>query len=123
MIVPGHAERCGFTQDVIAVGELPVPAVAVRAVQAAVGEAVANSLRHAGPGHVSRCIRGHVAAGRIAISVIDDGAGFDPRKVSSRRIGIALSIKERMRHLPGGLAEVESMPGRGTTVRIGWQAS
>ncbi|WP_278313099.1 sensor histidine kinase [Lolliginicoccus levis] len=122
LIVPSHAVASGFANDVVATGDLPIPALVVHAVQAAVGEAVVNSLRHAGTGPVARRISGHVAPGRITVSIVDDGAGFDPRTVPPRRIGIALSIKERMRTLPGGIAEVQSAPGQGTTVRIGWKA-
>jgi signal transduction histidine kinase len=47
--------------------------------------------------------------------VTDDGCGFDPRRLSTDRLGLA-GISERV-HLLGGAVEIETSPGAGTTVR------
>lgn len=51
------------------------------------------------------------------LSIIDDGVGFDPleRKTDRGTLGL-VSMKERAYLVHGGL-EVESQPGRGTSVR------
>lgn len=95
-----------------------IPADAVRAVGAAVAEALRNCLRHAEAPH--RGVSGEVGPDRIRVAVHDDGAGFDPAAISSHRLGIAISIRGRMARVDGGSAEIDSAPGEGTTVRIGW---
>jgi signal transduction histidine kinase len=54
--------------------------------------------------------------------VADDGRGFDPAKVPAHRLGLAVSIVERVRRLPGGDVEVRSRPGAGTRIHLSWQA-
>ncbi len=100
------------------IGQLP--AEVVRALGAAQSEALRNSLRHAGP-QARRSVMVSVQATGLDIAVRDDGAGFDPSEISPRRLGIAVSIRRRMARLPGGWAAVQSAPGAGTTVGVGWQ--
>lgn len=108
----------GFDGDV-------VPAEAVRALAAALGEALRNSLRHAGPSARRTLVLAVASSGPldVIVTVRDDGRGFDPADVSPRRLGIAVSIRRRMARLPGGWASVQSKPGGGTTVRLGWRAT
>ena len=75
-----------------------------------VQEALNNSSRHASARNVEVVVtrNGH----RVAFSVRDDGAGFDPRLV--RGLGL-LGMEERVRRL-GGLVRIDSQPGRGTMV-------
>jgi signal transduction histidine kinase len=47
--------------------------------------------------------------------VTDDGCGFDPRRLAHDRLGLA-GISERVRLL-GGVVEIETGSGAGTTVR------
>jgi signal transduction histidine kinase len=54
------------------------------------------------------------SAGRIVLSIQDDGAGFDSHRI--RGLGL-LGIEERTTHL-GGSFEIQSHPGRGTNLRI-----
>ncbi len=87
----------------------------------ATGEAVRNVLRHAGEAaaaHVS------IAAGptNARIVIRDTGAGFDPTRVADRRLGIRVSIEQRMASVLGGEAAIASTPGRGTTVTLTWTA-
>jgi signal transduction histidine kinase len=79
-------------------------------------EALHNALRHAGARRVE--VRLDEDGDRLALSVSDDGAGFDPEDVAlrSRRLGLT-SMEERAREL-GGRFEIESAPGEGTTVRL-----
>jgi len=76
-------------------------------------EAVHNAARHAGASRVRLAVL--VEADTVTLEIVDDGAGFDP--VSATRAGVGLaSMRERMSMLDGTL-ELDSTPGRGTTVR------
>jgi signal transduction histidine kinase len=88
-------------------------------VDAAVGlfrvaqEALRNVARHAKASDVRVALHG--GNGRLVLAVRDNGAGFaDARKEGGASLGIA-SMRERMRLLDGAL-DVDSAPGRGTTV-------
>ncbi|WP_415972031.1 ATP-binding protein [Rhodococcus sp. 077-4] len=94
------------------------PADAVRAIAAALAEALRNSRIHAEASH--RSVAVELAASSMRITVQDDGIGFDRRSVPSHRLGVAVSIEGRMRQLDGGSAEIESSSA-GTTVRLGWK--
>ena len=54
----------------------------------------------------------------LQATVADDGAGFDPSdpRIRARRLGIT-SMEERAERL-GGRLEIDSAPGRGTTVAL-----
>ena len=76
-------------------------------------EALSNVVRHAGASAA------HIALRRMdagwALSVRDDGGGFDPaRSSSARSLGLA-SMRERV-DLVHGTFDIESGAGRGTTV-------
>jgi signal transduction histidine kinase len=83
-----------------------------------------NSLQHAGTSAetITRqlVIAGHGDEG-VAIDVVDDGAGFDQRRIPTERLGLRVSIKERVAQA-GGLVTIDSAPGEGTAVRIRWPA-
>jgi signal transduction histidine kinase len=57
----------------------------------------------------------------VEVTVLDDGQGFDPAAVRPGRLGLSVSIVERMEALPGGRATIVSRPGVGTRVSISWQ--
>jgi signal transduction histidine kinase len=79
-------------------------------------EAVHNALRHGSPRTVTVDLAdGAGRAGEVALTVTDDGAGFDPA-AARRTLGLA-SMRERAR-AAGGRLEVDSRPGAGTTVRL-----
>ncbi len=77
-----------------------------------VQEALHNCARHA----VARAVRIQVAqeTGRIHLSVVDDGQGFDSSHV--RGLGL-LGMEERVLHL-GGRFQLFSEPGHGARLRI-----
>lgn len=101
--------------------EALVPATVVAAFAEATSEAIRNALRHAGEG-AEPAVAIDVLAGEVTVTVDDAGAGFDASRVPDRRLGIRVSIAERMALLDGGSAEVLSKPGNGTTVTLKWSA-
>jgi signal transduction histidine kinase len=74
-------------------------------------EALNNAARHSG-GHRA-WVKLEQTADHIAISVRDDGRGFDTRK--TRGLGL-LGMEERVRRL-GGKLDITSHPGGGTVLR------
>ena len=96
-----------------------VPRDVVAALSEATEEAIRNSLLHAGD-DVARSVTVSVADTGVEVVVADDGRGFSPRDVPQRRLGLRVSILERMRSLPGGNATVRSRPGAGTRVSLHW---
>lgn len=117
VITPGAEVR------VVIAGRPEIPAEVSRAIAEACGEALRNSVLHAPPGREARrSVRGRIAPDAVDVSVDDDGEGFDLGKVPPHRLGIARSIVERMRAVPGGNARVRSAPGAGTTVTVSWHA-
>ncbi|HZL57498.1 MAG TPA: sensor histidine kinase [Bryobacteraceae bacterium] len=77
-----------------------------------VQEALQNVARHSGATHAR--IGVSQAKGTLALTVEDDGSGFDPKR--TRGMGL-LGMEERVRQLKGRL-EIQSEPRKGTTVRV-----
>ena len=82
-------------------------------------EALTNVARHSGATRVSVLL--HQAGDGCRLTIEDDGAGFDVAAVRSRGsaargLGL-LGMSERAR-LVGGTIEIESAPGRGTSVFV-----
>ena len=102
-------------------GAWTMPAQAAEAVYAAAVQAMVNSIQHAGRNDsVSRwlSIRGHQSRG-IEIEVGDTGAGFVFIEVPNERLGVRVSIIERVANA-GGVAEIDSVLGEGTVITISW---
>ena len=60
--------------------------------------------------------------GGCVIEIADSGVGFDPAAVPSERLGLRISIRERVAKA-GGVVQVNSGPGRGTSILIEWPLS
>ena len=79
-------------------------------------EALNNVARHAGARAASVTLR--QMDGGLLLAVRDDGVGFDPENPrKGMRLGLA-SMRERVRLVHGTL-DIESAPGRGTTI-VAW---
>jgi len=79
-------------------------------------EALTNVRRHAGAGSAEVTLR--AAGDALEVTVCDDGRGFDPTHVSRGhwpQFGLQ-AMRERAESV-GGTLELESGPGKGTTVR------
>jgi signal transduction histidine kinase len=83
-----------------------------------VQESVTNALRHAGAPRIRVSIARSATA--IALSVADDGQGFDPgtldEAAANGHLGV-LGMRERIR-ARGGRFTLTSAPGQGTTVEV-----
>lgn len=83
------------------------------AVRGCVAEALANVAKHAGTDRA--VVFAEADAGRLVVSVSDEGVGFDPEHVTER--GIAGSIRRRVDEL-GGSTSITARPGTGATASI-----
>ncbi|WP_159604487.1 sensor histidine kinase [Agromyces humi] len=113
-----------FTVRVVNAGGVELPVEAVEALYTASVQAMVNSMQHADePGRATRRelrIRG-VRAGGCVIEIADNGAGFERSSVPDERLGLRVSIEERMANA-GGSADIASAAHHGTTVTIAWPA-
>ncbi|OXM69804.1 histidine kinase [Amycolatopsis vastitatis] len=108
--VTSLAERCPVPASVSA-AELPrLPAAVEATAYFVVAEAITNVLKHAGATRIGVCLAAD--AGRLTVSVRDDGAGCGTPCGGSGLDGLA----ERVRALDGRL-EIHGGRGAGTTVR------
>ena len=120
--VASSAQAVGARFDVRLSGltDLAMPLAAAEAVQSAATQAMVNSVQHAGAASRWLEIRGTGPAG-VIIEVGDDGAGFVADEVPTERLGLRVSIVDRVMKA-GGHAEVDTQPGEGTVVTIRWPA-
>jgi signal transduction histidine kinase len=91
--------------------DAPVEHAVLRVVQ----EALGNAVRHGEPHAIE--LRVAETDGQVAVTIQDDGHGFDPSKAAERHgMGLAL-MRERVSEL-GGTVEILSAPERGATVKV-----
>jgi signal transduction histidine kinase len=107
-----RAHRRAIELDVA--GDCAVPARVEADVFRIAQEALHNALRHASAERI--VVRLRCEDERVELAVVDDGVGFDPAVVRSRRLGLT-TMAERARAIDGAL-DVASAPGAGTTVRL-----
>ncbi|MFG1666578.1 MacS family sensor histidine kinase [Streptomyces sp. Y7] len=99
---------------------VPLAPAAARELAAAVGAALDNVRKHAG-GDARAWILVEDEPGEVIVTVRDDGPGIPEGRLAQAegegRLGVALSIRGRLRDL-GGSAELISVPGQGTEVEL-----
>lgn len=91
----------------------------VAALTDATAQAIANSMQHAGRGS-SRLLRLKASAREIKIVVKDDGVGFWPSRIPKNRLGLRMSIVNRVESV-GGKVFIDSKPGHGASIVMEWQ--
>ncbi|HEV2780312.1 MAG TPA: DUF5931 domain-containing protein [Actinophytocola sp.] len=93
-----------------------LPAACVAELESLVSEALANVERHAGP-HAKAWVLVEDLGSEVVVSVRDNGAGIPAGRIEAAeaegRLGIARSIKGRVRDL-GGTVTLDTAPGAGT---------
>lgn len=95
-----------------------VPEAVATALSEAMLQAIANSQHHAGAGANRELhLKGHKNGLKIVIK--DDGRGFRMSRVPKNRLGIRVSIVERVESV-GGRAFIDSRPGAGTNIILEW---
>jgi signal transduction histidine kinase len=94
---------------------LPLAAAQATALYRFAQESLNNVGRHAQAAHVTITL--FATDGEVTLEIADDGVGFDPRMLDTAP-GFGLrGLVERAQSL-GGWAEINSAPGRGTTVML-----
>ena len=107
------------------VGLGSVPLQCSEAVYSAAMQAMVNSLQHAGTGddvHRWLVIESADDGGGIRIGIGDDGSGFAFDTMPSERLGLRVSIIERVANA-GGSVEVDTGIDRGTVIWITWPSA
>lgn len=117
LLAPHAGSRVSFAEPGTPV---VLPAPAARELAAAVGAALDNVRKHAGEG-ASAWILVEDWGDEVIVTVRDDGPGIPAGRLDQAegegRMGVALSIRGRLRDL-GGSAELVSVPGQGTEVEL-----
>jgi len=101
-----------------ATGPIWLPAHHVEELAAAVRQALDNVVEHAGAARVA--LFAEEDGGMVAVTVRDDGRGFEYDETAlaaAGKIGLAKSIRGRVEQL-GGRVRVSSRPGAGTEVEL-----
>jgi signal transduction histidine kinase len=99
-------------------GSIWLPGPTVSEIDAAVGQALENVVRHAGATRAS--VFADEGGGWVVVSVRDDGAGFafdEHRLRENGRAGLLKSVIGRIEDL-GGRVRIESAPGAGTEIEM-----
>ncbi|WP_225842539.1 sensor histidine kinase [Streptomyces albus] len=96
---------------------VPLPAPHRTALLRIAQSALSNTVRHAAARHAEVTLS--YLGDRVAVDVVDDGAGFDPERTGTPNPGTGgfglPAMRARVRAL-GGTLIVESAPGRGTAL-------
>jgi signal transduction histidine kinase len=98
-----------------------IPLAAAEAVHAAATQAMLNSAQHAGHPRSRWVSVRSIAPTGIVVEVGDTGSGFVLDEVQAGRLGLRVSIVERVLNA-GGAAEIDTQPDEGTVVTIRWPA-
>src|SRR5690606_6893482 len=109
------SEPISVDDDGVRPGRIPV--AVGEAVYSAAVQAMVNSLQHGGT--AGRCVVVRGGSSEVTVEVGDDGCGFDPDAVPTERLGVRVSILERVASV-GGSAVIDTAPGTGTVVALRW---
>ncbi|MFG2448811.1 MacS family sensor histidine kinase [Streptomyces sp. M41(2017)] len=117
LLAPYATARVTFSEPGAPV---PLTPAAARELAAAVGAALDNVRRHVGA-DARAWILVEDEPDAVVVTVRDDGPGIPEGRLAQAegegRLGVALSIRGRLRDL-GGTAELVSVPGQGTEVEL-----
>ncbi|TFB66964.1 sensor histidine kinase [Cryobacterium sp. Hz9] len=108
-----------FTVTELCVEGLTIPEYAAEALYSASVQAMVNSVQHAGPAKSRRLTVGGNDQSGCTIEISDTGRGFEPASVASARLGLRVSIHDRVA-TAGGIAVLRTSPGHGTVITLTW---
>ncbi|MCC7128430.1 MAG: hypothetical protein IT192_06420 [Microbacteriaceae bacterium] len=111
------SDSFGFSAIEVGVGSLPI--TAAEAVHSASVQAMVNSIQHAGTDKKRQVEVKGIGENGIEVCIRDNGVGFDPDSVPGERIGLRISIVERMASA-GGEAIIRAAPGEGAEIVVRW---
>jgi signal transduction histidine kinase len=112
--------RAGVEAHLVTEDLFDLPAPIDEALYRIAQEALNNSLKHAGATSVT--VRLVNEKGWVVLEVADNGHGFEIDSDAYQQAGIGLSsMRERAEHV-GGMLDVRSIVGEGTTVSVRIQA-
>jgi signal transduction histidine kinase len=111
-VCAAYQDRLGVAVDA-RVDDVAVPAPIEHALLRITQEACANAVRHGAARHLSVSLTRQDAHAELAVA--DTGSGFDP---AAPQAGSGLAhIRDRVAEL-GGTVDIDSAPGRGTTLTV-----
>lgn len=110
-----------YSTKLFDVGTGTAPVQAAEALFSAAVQAMVNSLQHAGDADtVTRWLTVTAAENSgIRVEIGDTGVGFDATTLPTERLGLRVSIVERVANA-GGRVDLDSAPNEGTVVTITW---
>ena len=97
-----------------------IPAEVATAFTEATLQAIVNSQQHAGPA-AARELHLKSSSHGMKVVIKDNGRGFRMSRVPRNRLGVRISIIERV-EIVGGRAFIDSRPGAGATIILEWGA-
>lgn len=118
-LVDATIARTQIAVDMTLEGNYVLPQDAQITVYRLAQEALSNVVKHARAGHLTVSLRGN--SERIALTITDNGRGFDPENVPPDRLGLGI-MGERAASI-GAKLRVVSQIDQGTEVRVTWQGS
>jgi signal transduction histidine kinase len=96
-------------------GDITLNEFTATAIFRIIQESLTNIARHADATQVEIIVTR--SDGQLCFEVRDNGKGFDPHAVASRKSFGLVGIRERVAMMEG-VFEVDSEPGRGTRIRV-----
>lgn len=108
----------GIAIKVEGANDQKISSIVASALTGATLQALANSVSHAGNA-VERTVSLKAVRSGIKIVVKDNGRGFRPSKVIKSRLGLKLSVIDRVESV-GGRVFIDAKPGVGATIVIEW---
>lgn len=101
--------------------KISIPADVASALNEATLQAILNAQQHAGKGATLEL---HAKSNQSGIKLVvkDNGRGFRMSRVPKSRLGVRVSIIQRLQSV-GGRAFVDSRPGAGTAIILEWSSN
>jgi len=106
--------------EIVSAGSAPIPSDVADAMTEALVQALDNVARHSKASKVQLTLDSPTAES-LSIELRDNGVGFRLERIPKDRIGVRVSIVKRIEAV-GATARIDSEPGSGTLVRLGWKA-